>query len=101
VEEEYHHRWAYDLRRYLQDLNDFAEDYRKSTGFIPKEYLIVFKEEFRKILERAKIENPEWQAPLGKRKIFGNLLRRIILYRNAVIGFMYNLKTPFTNNQAE
>lgn len=101
IEEEYHCRWAHELRTFFLDLNSYLEMYRENDVHPPRHELDLFYEEFRAIIFKARIETHQWDRIKGERTPAGNLLYRIITYEEAVLRFMYDLRVPFTNNQAE
>lgn len=102
IEEELKKRWGHKLRRFFLDLNDFADDYRgEKKSKIPASIRQAFEDEFDKIIEEAKLESPDWILAGKKKSQDANLLRRIIIRKEAVLRFMHNLDVPFTNNQAE
>jgi transposase len=101
MEEEYGCRWAHQLRRFLQDLNSYLDDYRDKCIRIPEFERSLFEEEYKSIIFRARIETQSWNYLRGDRTPPGNLLYRIIRYEEAVLRFMNDLRVPFTNNLAE
>jgi transposase len=99
-EEEFKLRWAHELRRFLLDLNSYIDDYRQENRPLAEHEKMIFYEEFRKIILKAKFETPDWDKT-GKKSIAGNLLSRIIRHEDAVLRFMNDIRVPFTNNLAE
>lgn len=99
-EEEFKLRWAHELRRFLLDLNSYIDDFRQAEQPLPDHEKMIFYDEFRKIIFKAKFETPDWDKS-GKKSVAGNLLSRIIRYEDAVLRFMNNIMVPFTNNLAE
>lgn len=99
-EEEFRLRWAHELRRFLLDLNSYMDEYRQDERPLPEQERMIFYDEFRKIIFKAKFETPDWDKS-GKKSVAGNLLARIIRYEDAVLRFMNDIRVPFTNNQAE
>lgn len=103
AEEELKIRWAHKMKIFFLDLNDFLDDYRAGkTNKTPKDLQIIFEHEYDKLIEEAKIESPMWNWKSNEKKpIDANLLRRLIIHKEAVLRFMKNLNVPFTNNLAE
>lgn len=100
LEEEYKFRWAHELRRFFLDLNSYMDDYRIANSPAPADDKLLFYEEFKRIIFKAKLETPDWDQS-GKKSTSGNLLARIIKYEEAVLRFMNDHRVPFTNNLAE
>lgn len=102
LEEELNIRWAHKMRIFFLDLNDLLDDYRGGeTNKIPKDLEILFEDEFDKLIEEAKLESPAWIKGRKTKSPPANLLRRLIVRREAVLRFMKDLDVPFTNNLAE
>lgn len=99
-EEEFKLRWAHELRRFLLDLNSYMDDYRQEERPLSENERMIFYDEFRKIIFKAKFETPDWDK-FGKKSVAGNLLSRIIRHEDAVLRFMNDIRAPFTNNLAE
>jgi len=103
LEEELKVRWAHKMRIFFLDLNDFLDDYRLGESKrIPRNLEIIFENEYDKLIEEAKIESPMWNWKSQEKKPpDSNLLRRLIIHKEAVLRFMKDLNVPFTNNLAE
>jgi transposase len=99
-EEEFQLRWAHELRRFFIDLNVYLDDFRREECPLPEHERMIFYDEFRKIIFKAKLETPDWNKS-GKKTVAGNLLSRIVRYEEAVLRFMNDIRVPFTNNLAE
>lgn len=101
LEEGFNCRWAHELRIFFRDLNLYLEDFRRDEMPFPEHERMLFYDEYRKIILRAKLATKDWDAPLGKRSVPGNLLYRLDRHEEAVLRFMNDLRVPFTNNLAE
>jgi hypothetical protein len=103
LEEELKVRWAHKMRIFFLDLNDLLDDYRSNNiKQLPNNLILVFENEYDKLIEEAKIESPLWNWKSQEKKPpDSNLLRRLIIYKEAVLRFMKDLDVPFTNNLAE
>lgn len=103
LEEELKVRWAHKMRIFFLDLNDLLDDYRgKETNKLPGDLEIIFEHEFDKLITEAKLESPMWNwKNQVKKPQDSNLLRRLIIHKEAVLRFMKDLDVPFTNNLAE
>jgi transposase len=99
-EEEFKLRWAHELRRFFLDLNSYLDDFREKEIPLPEDERMLFYDEFRRIILKAKLETPDWDIS-GKKSVAANLLSRIIRYEDAVLRFMNDIRVPFTNNLAE
>ena len=90
-------RWAHEMGVFLKDLNGYLKE---------KEYLSIieltkFEEEYLKIIDKGKIETPDYFKRSGERTQSANLLRRMDRHQRSVLRFMKDKDVPFSNNQAE
>jgi transposase len=76
------------------------DDFREKEIPLPEDERMLFYDEFRRIILKAKLETPDWDIS-GKKSVAANLLSRIIRYEDAVLRFMNDIRVPFTNNLAE
>ena len=90
------------MNAFFLNLNDFLDYYRcGSSKKIPKNLQIIFENEYNKLIEEAK-KSPirNWKSQ-EKKLVVASLLRRLIILKEAMLGFMKDLNVPFTNNLAE
>lgn len=109
IEEKFNHRWAHEVKTYLNDLNELIKLDKKSDEVlldsIAKD---ILRDEFYRLLERGrtelsylieKVKNKGKKR--GKQHPALNLLNRMIKLKEDILRFMYDYDIPFTNNQAE
>lgn len=100
LEEEYKCKWAKKIRKFFCHANKRIDKYREKEKPIPYKLQLKLKDEYNKIIIRAKLETPGFQMK-GKKSIAENLLLRILTNEDAVLRFMEDPEIPFTNNMAE
>lgn len=105
--EEHRQRWAYDLKKLLLRINRTVERARQQKRqSLRSPTLHRFEQQYDHLLALASRCNPRQRGSphrRGRKKQTKtrNLVERLRDYRSAVLGFMYDFRVPFTNNQAE
>lgn len=97
--------WAKAMKTFLKDMLQTVD---QAGGSLKPHQAEAYRQQYRKLLEKAEIECPPPQKSPGKpkrgrlkRSKARNLLERLIHYENDVLRFMENPQVPFTNNQGE
>lgn len=99
-------QWAKDMQDLLLKINNTVH---QNDGKLPDENSILFRNEYRDIIQKAQIECPppdENKRPKGKRGRLKrskarNLLERLTNFELETLRFMDDPLVPFTNNQGE
>ena len=105
--EEDRQRWAYELKKLLLRINRTVHTARQNNrASLRAPTLYRFEQQYDRLLARALRGNPRQRGSphrRGRKKQTKtrNLVERLRDYRSAVLAFMYDLRVPFTNNQAE
>jgi transposase len=107
--EEKYQLWAAEMKDHLQDIKEAVDTARDTeAGQLSPEMLAGFQEEYYRILLDGYSKNPEPVRPPGskgkarrKQSKARNLLDRLRDHSGEVLAFMYDLRVPFDNNQAE
>lgn len=85
--------WAFEMHQFLKMLNRWPN--------IPKMWM---NDRYNEIIGEGLVYHqslPSFASKSRKRRIGHNLLMRLRDYKSAVLGFAYDPRIPFTNNQAE
>jgi transposase len=104
--ENYHQPWAQEMRQHLLRINQSVADAKVAfQADLPKDLLEGFSQVYDAILRNALPQIPivKSSGKRGKAKQHPakNLHDRLTQYKTDTLRFMYDLKVPFTNNQAE
>lgn len=109
IEEQYGHRWAHKVKRFLLDLNELKIYYKLNNIFhIDKNDLDELVKNFLELLLEGRDEClPLIKAVLNKGKKRGkqhpalNLVNRMLKLKTEILKFAHDFDIPFTNNLAE
>ncbi len=109
IEEQFQHRWAHKVKRFLFDLNELKKFYKLSNIFYVdqndldnlvtnfKELLLEGREECLPLIALVKNKGKKG----GQQHPALNLVNRMLKLRNEILKFIHDFDVPFTNNQAE
>jgi hypothetical protein len=106
VSETFHQEWTGRLKELLLLVKKTVDDARPLASGLDHWQIADYEPEYREIIRLGEEENPASTGKRGKRGPSGqsrakNLLDRCRDYPEEVLGFMYDFKVPFDNNQAE
>jgi transposase len=99
--------WSSLLKELVHRAKKAVDDARSNDkNCLDPEQIISFESEYTRIMELGAEENQDGVLRKGKRGPLKqtrakNLLDRCIGYRKDILGFMYDFRIPFDNNQAE
>jgi len=107
VEEQYHQRWATELKALLREMKG-AVDWARASGLrrLPAASRDAFVTRYQALLATGHAANPPPQRrPRQRGRVkqtpTQNLLERLWLGQDQVLAFLDDLTVPFDNNQAE
>ena len=98
--------WAGKMLELLVEIHRFVLERKRQTGTLTQTQLAPWLKRYRALLKEGFAANPPAAHQPGKRgrarqsKAY-NLLRRLQRHRRDVLAFLYDLRVPFSNNQAE
>jgi transposase len=96
--------WALELKEHLEDCNGACHRARK-RGSAKLWNAQALASGFDDLVEEGLRLNPLASLPPGKKRVRRSkaraLLDRLYEYREECLGFLFDLSTPFTNNEAE
>ena len=107
VAEQYHQPWAEQLARLLLEIKAAVDAASPGQRALPVERLTHFARRYDELLAQGSQANPPPATPpprkRGRKKQSPpkNLLDRLQQHKDQVLAFMYDLRIPFDNNQAE
>ena len=106
IHEELKQNWALKMKKLLLEIKNETDKSKLRNKLIPKKRIIFFENKFKRIYLEGFKNNPYKKIRIKKRgrvykgKVI-NLLERFKYKMNETLAFMYNIKVPFDNNQAE
>ncbi|MEK6737232.1 MAG: IS66 family transposase [Planctomycetota bacterium] len=98
--------WAGKMRELLLEMRRFVLERKQQTGTLTQAQRKRWIKRYRALLKEGFAANPPAAHQPGKRgrakqsKAY-NLLQRLKLHERDVLAFLYDLRVPFSNNQAE
>jgi transposase len=107
LEEAYHQTWAKDLTGLLLEMKAAVEQARtRGAPALPAAERRAFVARYDHVLAAGLAANPPPERPPGQRgrvkqSPTRTLLERLVLGKEEVLAFLYDLAIPFDNNQAE
>ncbi len=98
--------WAGKMHELLLEMHRFVLEQKQQTGTLTQAQLNPWVKRYRALLKEGSAANPPVAHQPGKRGRTGqskayNLLRRLRCHERNVLAFLYDLRVPFSNNQAE
>lgn len=101
-------KWAEPFKCLLLEIKEAVEiNYSNNIFHLEEDLLRKYSDEYDRLIVNGKAEDyqinhKEYAKPKnGKKSTSLNLLNRLTLKKNSVLGFMYDFSIPFDNNQAE
>jgi transposase len=108
IYEELNQPWAYALCNLLLEMNRAASDHKTHGTDFSQEELLLWHDRYKELIEEGLAANPAVPASSHRKKRgrkkqtkAQNLLARLQKHKTWILGFLYNLLIPFTNNQGE
>lgn len=107
LEERYGQIWAREMKKLLVDIKKKVEKVSIRAPSLSKYLKEKFEKDYDELVSLGLEENPELEKKeVGKRgrqaKSKGrNLAERFLNFKDEILGFMYDFKVPFSNNQGE
>lgn len=106
VHEQYEQEWAKEMMEYLLNVKNEADQACLREDQLSPGQITMFEEQYDRIVVKGIELNPPPPKEPGKRgKVKQsppkNLLDRLRDYRECLLVFMYDVRVPFDNNQAE
>jgi transposase len=110
IHERYEHLWAKDMKDLLKEIKKRVDELKTGNiSGLSETEIEDFEQRYQKIIKEGYLEDPaimidpklpKKPGPVAQSK-GRNLLDRLFVYEQSVLGFMRDFNIPFDNNQAE